>query len=157
MEKGEKGGREGRGKREQSRNCAVARKRCLASLSLSLAGRLGGVRDANNDSESDAATVNVKCQARERERGVPVDYFVNEEDQTHHRRKLEGERERGGTFLGIGRLVNRSTAPLSPWLRFASKTHVEVSNRFSFESLFLEVLLSRGFELLMCSKRYWIG
>ena len=76
MEKGEEGGREGRGKREQSRNCAVARKRCLASLPLSLAGD-GGVRDANNDSESDAATVNVKCQARER--GVPVDYFVNEE------------------------------------------------------------------------------
>ena len=66
-------GREGRGKREQSRNCAVARKRCLASLWRGDRG----VRDANNDSESDAATVNVKCQARER--GVPVDYFVNEE------------------------------------------------------------------------------
>ena len=144
MEKGER--REGRGKREQSRNCAVARKRCLASLSL-WRGDWGSERRQQRQRERRR---HCKCKMpseRERERGVPVDYFVNEEDQTHHRRKLEGERERGGTFLGIGRLVNRSTAPLSPWLRFASKTHVEVSNRFSFESLFLEVLLSKGFDV----------
>ena len=90
--KGER--REGGEREKRTEQKLRSSQKTLSGFSLALSGgEIGGVRDANNDSESDAATVNVKCQAREGERGVPVDYFVNEEDQTHHRRKLEGGRE----------------------------------------------------------------
>ena len=107
--------REGGEREQRTEQKLRSSQKTLSGFSLSGWG-IGGVRDANNDSESDAATVNVKCQARERERGVPVDYFVNEEDQTHHRRKLEGREGVRGDFSrnwSIGQSVHCAAVTLA--------------------------------------------
>ena len=123
MEKGEKGGEREKRTEQKLRSS----QKTLSGFSLALSGgEIGGVRDANNDSESDAATVNVKCQGRTQSRSSGLLRQRGGPDTSSS--KVGGREGVRGNFSrnwSIGQSVHCAAVTLAS---IRVQTHVGVSN-----------------------------